>query len=125
MKIQVVPDTEKLWRAINKPEQVYKDTGRPKPAFFRDKTGLSCDLARFSTPERSRIGHGEKPYPAESGLVEFETQMVRTAGADVRHAPVKEPRRNYAHAQIESLLSAAGQEAMSKLARYRVNQSFK
>src|SRR6266699_160374 len=71
LRIQLVPDREKCWRAVNKPDHIYKPgtprAGKLKPSFFRDKKGLSFDLARFSTMERSRIGHAEKPYPVGTG----------------------------------------------------------
>lgn len=38
--IDYIPDDEKLWRALYKKDQLYSD-GSPKPAFFRDKSGLS------------------------------------------------------------------------------------
>ncbi|MCU0649094.1 MAG: hypothetical protein MUF00_13925, partial [Gemmatimonadaceae bacterium] len=74
-----IPSEEVLWRAVRKKEQLYAD-GRPKPSFFRDKSGLSCDIARFSTVEDSRLGHGEVPFPVESGLVRFS----RASGRKVR-----------------------------------------
>src|SRR5213594_140312 len=80
IRIQLIPGEERLWRALHKREQVYAD-GTIKPAFFRDVSGLSCDLARFSTPERSRRGHGRQPYPQETGLVEFRARHVRAAGS--------------------------------------------
>ena len=125
IRIRFVPGEERLWRALNRSEQVYAKTGQPKPSFFRDKNGLSCDLARFSTPERSRLGHGATPYPSESGLVEVNARLVRDAGSDVRHAPVKVPRRNYAHAQLTSALSSIGADLLAKNARYRIRQSFR
>jgi hypothetical protein len=109
---------------VNKPDQVYAD-GRLKPAFFRDRTGLSVDLARFSTPEVSRVGHAEKPYPTESGLVELRVSDVRQAGTDIRHEPVSQPRRNYAHSQLTSVPGQAGLEALSKVATFRIDQRFK
>ena len=124
IRIRFIPGDECLWRAVNKPDQVYKDTGRPKPAFFRDKSGLSVDLSRLSSPERSRVGHGAKPYPTESGLVEIRVSMVRDAGTDVNHVPVREPRLNYAHAQFTSLLGSSGLQALAQAAHYRIQPRF-
>jgi hypothetical protein len=123
--IHHIPSDEKVWRAIYKPDQIYKESGKPKPAFFRDKNGLSCDLARFSTPEMSRVGHADKPYPPETGLVEIELGEVRTVGSDVRHVPIRESRQNYAHAQFTSALGAIAAESLSTSSGYRVNQRFK
>jgi len=125
IKIRHVPDQERLWRAVNKPDQVYKKTGSPKPSFFRDKTGLSCNLARFSTLERSRVGYGDKAYPPESGLVEFTAALVRSAGSDVAHKPVRVPRRNYAHAQLPPGLSGPGEDLLAKQAHVRIAPRFK
>lgn len=125
IKISHIPDSEKLWRAVNKPEQVYAKTGKPKPAFFRDKSGLSCDIARFSTPEKSRVGHGPKPYPADSGLIEMDAGLIRKAGADVAHRPVKDPKRNYAHAQLTSLLTATGEALLGDSVTFKVPHKFR
>lgn len=125
LRIQLVPDREKCWRAVNKLDHIYKPgtprAGKLKPSFFRDKKGLSFDLARFSTKERSRIGHAEKPYPVGTGLVEFSAAHVREAGSDVHHKPIKHP-KNYAHAQLAVVLTAAGEEHMSKVTRFVVEQ---
>lgn len=122
-RIRFVPDAEKLWRALHKPDQLYKETGRPKPSFFRDVNGLSCDLARFSSPQRSCAGHGPKPYPAKAGLVEFSVERVRAVGSDVGHRPVKPPltrHRNYGHAQFTSVPDGPGQSSLAKSATFRI-----
>jgi len=126
-RIEFIPPGEKLWRALHKVDQVYREprrAGRPKPSFFRDKWGLSCDLARFSTAERSRIGHAEKPHPAEAGLVEFSVGNVREIGSDVRHEPVRKPRRNYAHAQFTSTPSTPARSKLADKSTYHVPQRF-
>jgi len=120
-----VPGDAKLWRALHKPDQYYKDSGKPKPSFFRDKNGLSCDLARLSTPARSKLGHGPKPYPPGSGLVEFTAERVRAAGSDVSHEPVKLPRQNYAHAQLSSTLDGTGADLLAKAATYVIKHDLK
>lgn len=122
----IYPDCCVIYAALNnKPDQICKETGQPKPAFFRDKSGLSVDLARFSNPERSRIGHAEKPYPRETGLIELTVRRVRDAGSDVGHVPVSAPRRNYAHAQFTSVPGSSGLDQLSKGARYKIQQRFK
>jgi hypothetical protein len=125
ININHIPSEEKLWRAVNKPDQVYKDTGRPKPSFFRDRSGLSCDLARFSTPEKSRVGHGTKPYPPDSGLVEFTVSTVRALGSDVVHKPVRDPKPSYAHAQLTTVLIGDPAEDLAKAVTYRIPHGFK
>jgi hypothetical protein len=124
LRIEVLPDEELLWRVVNKADQVYKN-GRPKPSFFRDSSGLSCDLARFSTPARSCAGYGERSYPPESGLVEMTTILVREAGSDVTHRPVTTPTRNYAHAQLVTLLPPEGREMLAKKVVFRVPHRFR
>ena len=128
VRIQQIPDSERLWRTLHKPDLVYKHNGKPKPAFFRDKNGLSCDIARLSTPQRTKIGYSKKPYPDKAGVVEFSVEQVRAAGSDVSHKPVKPPlvpRRNYAHAQLNDPLSGEGESSLSEEAVFRIPQRFK
>ena len=98
-EISRLPDREVLWRALYKKDQVYAD-GSIKPAFFRDRRGVSCDLARLSTREKSRRGYSPPPWPEESGLVAFRAEQVRAAGGDVQHVPLRQPTLNYAHCQF-------------------------
>jgi len=106
IKIKYIPNDEILWRAVYNEKQVKKD-GTLKPAFFRDKNGLSCDLARFSTIEKSRMGHKKPPrWGLHSGLVELDVSTLREIGADVQHKPIKKKRENnYAHCQFSSFLA--------------------
>lgn len=149
VNINHIPSNEKLWRAVRKPDQLNKQTGRPKPSFFRDRTGLSCDLARFSTPEESRVGHGAEPYPPGSGLVEFTVSDVRglprlppaqidpikkmepakdgqppEVESDVVHRPTLDPNPNYAHSQLTTVLIGSPAEDLEKLVKYRIPPSF-
>jgi hypothetical protein len=121
IRIQLIPDEERLWRALHQRDQVYAN-GEIKPAFFRDIHGLSCDLARFSTPERSRRGYGQQAFPQGAGLVEFRARHVRAAGSDVRHEPKKEPPPNYAHSQFTVCLERAGQDLLKREAQFRIAQ---
>jgi len=123
IEISNIPDDELLWRSVYKKDQIYKN-GRPKPAFFRDKSGLSCDLAKFSTPERSRRGFADPPWPAEAGLVEFSRRDVRDAKSDVKHKPIATP-RNYAHCQLDVPLDKKGEQHMADAARWRIEQRLK
>jgi hypothetical protein len=110
-----------LWPAI-RPESIYKKDGSIKPSFFRDRRGhYSCDIAAFSTPERSRRGYANPPAwdPDEAGLVEFSAGDVRncsaTGGADVSHAPERSERVvNYSHAQFSRELTGDEEETMAK-----------
>lgn len=103
MKLQSIPPTETLWRSVYKKEQLKRD-GTLKPGFFKDKRGLSCDLARFSTIEASRRGHQDPPaWPNEAGLVEFTVGAVRAVGSDVEHKPLCMPpdeMNNYSHCEF-------------------------
>jgi hypothetical protein len=112
-----IPPPEKLWRSIHRKDQVYANGGL-KPAFFRDnRGGLSCDLARVSTIERSRRGYGVPPqWPEEAGLAEFRVQDVWDNGSDVAHRPTKAPFRNYSHCQLTAPLGSRGEVCMSKTA---------
>lgn len=107
-----------LWRAVYRKDSLKSD-GTLKPAFFRDKRGLSCDLARFSTVERSRLGMVVPPvWPSTSGLARFAVRDVRRAGTTVSHVPVRASttvvaeqtrpvRANYAHCQFVDELTTA------------------
>jgi hypothetical protein len=119
-RIRWIPDNERLWRALHKRDQVYAKTGMIKPSFFRDRSGLSCDLARFTTPEASRLGHGDQDSPAEAGLVEFRALDVRRCGSDVQHAPVKTPRPNYAHSMFTSVVEGTEGEDLARAACFRI-----
>lgn len=124
LTIDAIPDSALLWRAI-KSDLINKKTGEIKRAYFRDnRGGYSCDIALFSTPERSRRGYAT---PAAwdgdaAGLVQFSAGQVRgcapsNSGLDVRHAPVAtETLRNYSHAEFTRILSAEEEDAMVKKA---------
>jgi hypothetical protein len=107
VKLQSIPPSEKLWRSVYKKEQLRRD-GTVKPSFFKDKRGLSCDLARFSTIELSRRGHQVPPaWPNEAGLVEFTVAAVRAVGSDVEHKPLRMPpdnMNNYSHCEFATPL---------------------
>jgi hypothetical protein len=113
--IRHIPDSATLWRAI-RPDQIYRD-GKIKPSFFRDRRGnYSCDLALFSTREKSRRGYAHPPAwsPDEAGLVEFTAADVRKANTDVVHTPIRNERAtNYSHAQFSSELSGEEERAMA------------
>jgi hypothetical protein len=107
VKLQSIPAAETLWRSVYKKEQLKAD-GTVKPGFFKDKRGLSCDLARFSTVEQSRRGHQDPPaWPNEAGLVEFTVGAVRDVGSDVEHKPLRNPpddMNNYSHCEFATPL---------------------
>jgi hypothetical protein len=108
-----------LWRAIYKKDQLYEHGGI-KPVFFRDKNGLSCDLARFSSMEQSRRGYKPPPWPDAAGLVEFSACDVRMANSDIEHKPLSGEHPNYSHSQLTTLLSKPEQELMCTVAKFRV-----
>ena len=117
--IEHIPDDEKLWRAVHKKDQLYEN-GDIKPAFFRDKTGLSCDLARFSTVERSRRGYNPPPWPDAAGLVEIRVTHARAAGSDVRHKPISGRYPNYSHSQFTEYLTPAQAKEICRQANFPV-----
>ena len=117
--IDHIPDDEKLWRAIYKKEQLYND-GNIKPAFFRDRSGLSCDLARFSSIEKSRLGYIPPPRPSGTGLVEIGVSHARAAGTDVYHKPIMVPAPNYSHCQFSRHLDTVQAQLICAAAEFRV-----
>ena len=116
--IDHIPGDEKLWRAVYKKDQLYPN-GNIKPAFFRDKTGLSCDLARFSTVEQSKRGYAPPPWPDAAGLVEIRVIHARQAGSDVRHKPISGEHPNYSHAEFTAHLTTPLAEDICRLAKFR------
>lgn len=119
-RIGHIPNGQVLWRTIYKEEQLYPKTskvnpGKPKPAFFRDRSGLSCDLAILSTKEKSRLGYGNPPRPAYSGLAQFTVDNVRCTpvSSDVHHAPVHlNGEYNYAHSMVNDYLDGKRADEM-------------
>lgn len=120
VEITELPEGEKLWRSVYKKDQVKKD-GSVKPSFFRDKRGLSCDLARLSTVEKSRRGYGDPPqWPEQAGLVEFTVRVVRRIGSDAAHRPLKEPYENYSHAELTTHLQSEQAKNLMASDEYQV-----
>ena len=117
--IDYIPDDERLWRAVYKKDQLYA-TGEIKPTFFRDKNGLSCDIARFSTIEQSRCGYAPPPWPDAAGLVEIKAAHVRQVGGDVQHKPIRNDHPNYSHSQFTTLLQGDQLETIRRMSQFRV-----
>jgi len=112
--IHHIPDEASLWRAIQ-PAQINRH-GEIKPSYFRDnRGGYSCDIAAFSSREKSRLGYTTPAvWSDEAGLVEFKAGDVRSVGADVEHKPLRDPPTvNYSHAQFTQRLSADGESTMA------------
>lgn len=95
--------------------------GSLKPGFFRNKAGISCDLAILSTEERSRRGYVKPPWPDEAGLVEIRVSQVRARGSDVTHEPDREL-DNYAHCVFTKDLSKPEAKKLAKEARVVIAQ---
>jgi len=125
IKIRSLPGEERLWRAIYEKDQLRND-GTPRPAFFRDKNGVSCDLSRFSTQEKSRFGHKIPPrWGKGAGLVEFCVKDASEAGSNVEHHPVKTQEvLNYAHCQLATHLSTKQADQLRKQAKIVIEPSF-
>jgi hypothetical protein len=118
-KIKHVPDQEKIWRVVRSKDQVYDD-GKVKPVFFRENrpnTFLSCDLARFTTIQKTLTGIGDNPHPAASGIVEFSAAAVRApqVASNINHDPDENKgKKNYAHCMFTTKLSPEQEIAMTK-----------
>jgi hypothetical protein len=115
VEISCLPDDELLWRAICKKEQYDFVKRKPKRSFFRDKKGLSLDLARFSTRELTMEGYClSHPFHPSSGLAEMPVAALNEADGDVRHKPVLEPDEDhYCHCQLAGFISSS--EALDRL----------
>jgi hypothetical protein len=102
-KIENIPDGAKLWRAIYADTQL-KDDGTIKSSFFRDRDGVSCDLADFTTKKAAMRGSAPKPRPDYAGLVEFDAKTLRAHGREPAHDPTDNPLegKDYAHTLFES-----------------------
>jgi hypothetical protein len=79
-----------------------RKNGEIKHAFFRNKYGISCDLAIFSKKEATRLGRGN--WPEYAGLTQFSAFAIRQATkektkSDVFHDPDKKL-KNYSHSVI-------------------------
>lgn len=122
-KLVTIADSEKLWRAVYNRLQI-KNDGTLKPGFFQDKSGLSCDLASYTTIERARLGFQEPLRPSYSGLAEFTVGSVRSqnVSSDVEHKPVvlNNGRRNYAHCQLTTSLSTQQARELQRRTSFRV-----
>lgn len=104
---------------MHKKDQLYEN-GDIKPSFFRDKNGLSCDLARFSTVERSRRGYNAPPWPDAAGLVEIRVMHARKAGSDVGHKPISGECPNYSHSQFTEYLTTPQAKEIGGQAKFQV-----
>ena len=120
---------ETLWRVINNKSQVKAD-GTLKPGFFRNKNGLSCDLALYTTRKRCLRGMKMKPWPVYSGLVGFDVESVRQEGSDVKHKPLREKypdgkHVNYAHCQFTENLTNGESNRLIRIASIVVKPDLK
>jgi hypothetical protein len=104
-----------------------ENDGTPKPAFFKDNSGLSTDLAILSTKEKSKSGYTNPPrWPEESGLVEILVGKVRRASAkavDIKHDPLVET-KNYSHTLFTGGLSTAQAKKLKASASMCVKPRF-
>lgn len=121
-KLNRIDDWELLWRAVYNKHQLKPD-GTLKSNFFRDKNGLSCDLASYTTIKRALRGVQDPPRPLFGGLVEFSVESVRSPeiGSDVEHKPaILNYRRNYAHCQLTTYLTQGQSRTLKGKICYRV-----
>lgn len=121
--LKSINDDEKLWRALHSRSQI-KDSGEIKPGFFKDKNGLSCDLASYTTVKRALLGIQSPPRPKFSGLVEFSVASVRDpkVNSDVIHKPIAlNGRKNYAHCQLTTLLTTSQARKLGSFSKFKIN----
>ena len=111
----------RLWRAVHHSVQI-NNKGELKPGFFRNREGVSCDLSAYTNEERARRGLTEPPRPDYSGLVEFTVAHVRVLSeeSDVKHDPLKHPKKNYAHCQFTASLTVGQAKKLIRASTYRV-----
>lgn len=110
-KISKLPREAWLWRAVSpknrvKNNWIYQDGGKWKfsSAAFAQSTGASCDLAIFSSEEKSRRGwNSHEPRPRGTFLLKFQVLAVKKIDAsfDVVHDPINtDPIVNYSHSVV-------------------------
>ncbi|MFK7823743.1 MAG: hypothetical protein AB8G05_06290 [Oligoflexales bacterium] len=125
---------QKLYRSISDMAQYKSEEKNVTASFFVDKNGLSCDLAIFSSPEKSRRGYIDPQFSSNSGLIEFSTKMIEEASkgeVTIRHDPLKrtslsgrtqEP--NYGHCIFTSKLTRGQSNNVRKLALILIEPTF-
>lgn len=138
-KLKNLGSEEIFWRAVYSSFHI-KDNGQLKPGFFKDKNGLSCDMALYTTVKRALYGAQKPPRPNGAGLSEFSAKDTRSkkVNSDVEHKPIcnveKLPEKdnsvvklmkNYAHCQFTTCLSTGEARALINLQRYRVKPDVK
>lgn len=117
IKIKYISEDEILWRAVFNRAQI-KDDGTLKSSFFRDRNGLSCDIARFTTEENACKPRGEESLWIKSpGLVILTLRLVRLvyekSDIDVCHSPDKNY-NNYAHCMFTKELNRTQARMLTK-----------
>lgn len=126
-----IPSEELLWRSVNENKI---SGGQIQNSIFIDKGGLSCDLARFSTITKSRLGYIDPKWDSRSGLLEFKASDVTDVNpsTSVVHKPLKGSKQNnrvmlpnYSHCQFEGNHLSRGQsKALLEKAKRKVTHGF-
>lgn len=115
--IGYLPEETRLWREV--PPGRGKN-GKIDQTFFKDKNGLSSDIALFSnekTSSRRRVGKDGKPEMG--GLVCFLVNEIRANNCNVVHAPLKKyPIKdklitNYSHTLVNGELSITARKELA------------
>jgi hypothetical protein len=83
----IINNEDKLWRVIK--EQQLKRNGTLKFTFFKDASGLSCDLAKLTNLQKMLNRKEFVSIAEKAGVREFDAATVRSAeiDSDVIHQP--------------------------------------
>jgi len=130
-----IPADENLWRSVNNSRKIKKNSKNLKPNFFVDKNGLSCDLAKFTNLEQTRLGYVNPKFDSRSGVVAITPKIVSEISKNrvrVLHRPVKSKvlgdrkfLKNYGHCQLEPQLTGAESRELLKRCCIVVQHGFK
>lgn len=92
-KIEEIPDREKVWRLVMSETQLNKN-GDLHQSFFKDNSGLSCELEILTTVEDCLANR-----PPGSGIIEISVGEIRNRfeKVNVTHDPLP---LKYSHALI-------------------------
>ncbi len=126
LEIKQIPDDELIWRSVYNKHQI-KDDGTLKSSFFRDRNGLSCDIAKFTTIEKARRGRGIPPrWPESSGLVQFKVLDIREQkiNSDIKHDPISDKPKNYSHCILTTTLTEGQSKLMKQKSQLIIKPTF-
>lgn len=123
VELEYISDDERVWRTVYNKYQI-KKSGELKSSFFRDKNGLSCDLASYTTVNKAILGITDPPRPKYAGLVQFLVADIRSddIASDIIHKPIKlNNKKNYAHCVLTTYFTQSQANKMKELATFKSN----